>query len=113
MSVEENSLGYVTKFFEDVIVDNIGYNIEKLFDIRVNCGDIIENNKEKDLLNNINDILFNNRHRDLRDSVFNLNYILGMTLYYDGRNKLEKVIFSTDNYQRLEPIPNKYTIVFK
>jgi hypothetical protein len=87
------------KFFEDVVVNDIGYNIEDLYDLRVDCGSIIKEDREQELLNKVNDILAINQHKDLDNIIDNVNYMLSMSLYYDRRNKYHKVVFSPDEYR--------------
>ena len=89
------------KFFEDVIVnDDLGYNnIEYLFGLRCDCGTIIKEDREQELLNKINDILSTNQQKDLTNIIGVVNYMLTMSLYYDRRNKFQPVIFSVDDYK--------------
>lgn len=89
------------KFFEDVIInDDLGYNnIEHLFGLRVDCGSIIKEDREQELLNRIDDILATNQHKDLNNIIDIVNYMLDMSLYYDRRNKYERILFSSDDYR--------------
>src|ERR1700730_7469623 len=98
MSEELNS---VLNYIKDVIKSKSEFIIsfDHLFDTRVECQTIIENNEEQILLNNINDILFDNRNKDLITAVIDVNYILRMSLYFDKKNKFEEVVFLVSDYQ--------------
>lgn len=77
-----DALACVTKFFSDVIIDNIEYNIEDLVDLRVECGHIITNHEEQTLLDNIDYFIINNQHKDQANIIKVVNFILSMTLYH-------------------------------
>ncbi len=95
---EDNALQSFTKFINEVIVDNVKYNLEDLFGFRVDRRDYFKNDGERKLLNNINDLLFNNRHQNLERAVEDVNYILSMTMYFDDENKYERVKFLIGDY---------------
>jgi hypothetical protein len=71
---EEDQLGFIIKKYE--------YDYENFNNTTLLCNIIIGNDQEQKL--------FDNKHDDLEDSVFIYNNILNLTLYHDGKNKLEK-----------------------
>ena len=86
------------EFFEDYITYDIKFDMQDLFELRCNCSGLKEED-EKKLLNAINDILAINQHKDLTNIINNTNLMLSRSLYYDGRNKYERVLFSIDDYK--------------
>lgn len=83
------SLNYVIDFIKDVLFKNFVYNIEDLYDIRVECGTIIKDGDQIYLLDKITELL--NDHCNINE----VNYILSMTLYYN--NNVPKLWFSMNN----------------
>ncbi len=111
---DNTSLEYVTRFIRDAIVSGCKYDLGDLADIRCECADIIKNDKEKELLENINDLLFEMRTKLLTDTIYHVNYILRMTLYFNNnnKNKYENVEFLAENYQTFVVFPDKPALLF-
>lgn len=88
-----DSLNYVINFIKDVIINDIVYNLEDLFDIRVTCGDIIRDGDQLYLLDSILNVLNDNYNNII---INNINYILNVTLYCTTYN-IERRFFSIKN----------------
>lgn len=85
------SLNCVIDFIKDVLFNNLNYDIEDLFFIRVRCDTIIEDGDQDYLLNQITQLL----NESLTNNIKEINYILSMSLYYN--NILSKRYFRMEN----------------